>query len=206
MWLATDIKEFEAIDELEKGASDRTLGVVAGAIIDSKLSDVLRRALGDDTPYSKKVRAEIFNPDGPLGSFGSRIGIAYLLGLLSEKGHTDLQTFKKIRNLFAHYAEHGTFKSQRIRDLCKNFLLVDERVSDQLIVRRNVGEDGIPEIEVAIDAAVIEIESKTMSIGLKKKDDDCSDPKWRFVSSSKLFCAVLDTYLRDPTALKAPIL
>jgi DNA-binding MltR family transcriptional regulator len=143
MWLATDSKEFEAIEELEQGASERNLGVVAGAIVDSKLSHVLRRALGDDSPYSKKVRAELFNPDGPLGSFGSRISMAFLLGLLTEKGHTDLQTFKKIRNLFAHYAEHGTFASQRIRDLCRNLLLVDERVSEQLIVRRNVGDDGI---------------------------------------------------------------
>ena len=41
MWLATDNKELEAIDELEKGASDRTLGIIAGAIVDSKLSDIL---------------------------------------------------------------------------------------------------------------------------------------------------------------------
>jgi hypothetical protein len=41
MWLVSDVHELAAIKEIEQ-APDRTLGVVAGAIISSKLSDVLR--------------------------------------------------------------------------------------------------------------------------------------------------------------------
>jgi len=200
MWLVSDLTELAAIRELQKG-SDRALGIIAGAIIDSKLSDVLRRALGDDSPYSKRVRAELFHADGPLGSFGPRISMAYLIGLLTEQGHTDLQTFKKIRDLFAHYTEHGSFTMQRISALCNNFKLIDERVFEQVTLKRDTDEQ---KNGVDLDAAVIE--DREVHMTLRKKDDDASDPKWRFVSSAKLFCATLDTYLKSPMILSVPLL
>src|SRR4051794_6126530 len=70
MWLTSDSVELEAIEELEK-ASDRSVAVIAGAIIDSQLTDAILTDLHrDNTAYSRKVRHEVFNADGPLGNFG----------------------------------------------------------------------------------------------------------------------------------------
>lgn len=202
MWLVSDVHELAAIKEIEQ-ASDRAIGIVAGAIIASKLSDVLRRALGDESPYAKKVRNQMFEHEGPLGTFAAHINMAYLIGLLSEKGHGDLQTFKKVRNLFAHYAEHNTFDTERIKALCKNFRLIDEelRVHDQVIFKRDTPEE---KFEIPVDAVVIE--RGLVTLGIKKAGDNTASPKWRFLTSSKLFCATLDRYLEKPQELVLPLL
>ena len=159
--------------------------------------------MSDNGPYAKKVRSHMFQPEGPLGTFGAQIDMAYLIGLLSEKGHEDLLTFKKVRNLFAHYAEHNTFDTERIRALCKNFRLIDEhkRIYDQVIWKRDTPEE---KFEATVDAVVIERGVVTM--GIKKADDDTASPKWRFLASSKLFCATLDIYLEKPQDLLVPLL
>lgn len=202
MWLVSTAHELAAIKEIEE-APDRTIGIVAGAIIASKLSDVLRRALGDDSRYAKKVRNQMFEHEGPLGSFGAHIHMAYLIGLLSEQGHTDLQTLKKIRNLFAHYAEHNTFETERIRALCKNFRLVDDkdRVFERAILKRDTPEKTF---EVSLDA-VTNVEG-IVALAIKKEGDDTESPKWRFLTSSKLFCATLDYYWTEPKAVRVPLL
>lgn len=119
MWFMKDT--VGALDELEEG-SDRTIGVVAGAIVNSFLTDALKNELSrDDTPYSKDIQNNVFQPDGPLGNFGAKIWMAYLLGYFTQDAHDDLLNFKYIRNLFAHYSEHNSFHTQRIKDRCANF-------------------------------------------------------------------------------------
>lgn len=199
MWLVSDSKERAAIKELDQ-ASDRTVGIISGAIIDSKLSEVLMRALGDDSPYSKKIRSELFRPDGPLGNFRTKIKCAYLIGLLTEEGCADMQTFTKIRNRFVHYAEDGTFGAQRITALCRNFNIIDKRVFEQVMLVR-----GTEEQQLRVDLGAAVIENRELHMALKKKDGDTSNPKWRFASSAKLFCATLDTYLHAPESLNVPL-
>src|SRR5258708_23621100 len=97
-WFTREIKDLKVIDELEK-SSDRAVAVIAGALVDSELSNLIRTDLHlDDTNYSKKVRKEVFHPEGPLGNFGPRINLAYLMGYFSQDSHTDLLNLKNIRN------------------------------------------------------------------------------------------------------------
>jgi DNA-binding MltR family transcriptional regulator len=129
MWFPNDEKTFKAIKELE-ASGDRTYGILAATIIDSLLNDLIRQALhGDDSDYSKKVRKDMFHADRPLGAFGAKINMAYLMGFVSADAHADLQNMKNIRNLFAHYREHATFVDQRIEALCANFKLVNRHVT-----------------------------------------------------------------------------
>ena len=58
--------------------------------------------------------------------------------------------------------------------------------------------------EVVLDAILIE--NRSVMMGIRKPDDDPKSPKWRFLATSKLFCAVLDMYFRDPKELAVPLL
>ena len=121
MWVAFSDSTRKALAELETG-SDRVIAVVGGAIIDSSLTDVLKQDLSIDTSdFTREIQGLVFQPDGPLGNFGAKISMAYLLGYFTREAHNDLQNFKSIRNLFAHYSEHNSFETQKIKDRCANF-------------------------------------------------------------------------------------
>ena len=109
MWLGINPTTIAAFAEIENGA-DRTIAVVSGAILNSAVTDILRRDIKrDDSTYSQDIQNRVFQPDGPLGNLGPKSWMMYLLGYLSESALRDLAAFMKIRNLFAHYSEHNSF-------------------------------------------------------------------------------------------------
>jgi len=55
---------------------------------------------------------------GPIGTFESRIDMAFMLGLISENERRILNLIRKIRNEFSHSAEHIDFESSRVKDMC----------------------------------------------------------------------------------------
>ena len=95
MWLGINPTTIAAFAEIENG-SDRTIAVVSGAIVDSAVTDILRRDLKrDDSPYSQVIQNRVFQPEGPLGNLGPKSWMMYLLGYLSEDALDDLATFVK---------------------------------------------------------------------------------------------------------------
>lgn len=80
----------------------RELAVVAGALLDSALAELLSKRLnGQDSEIHSFLGV---NGDGraPCGSFGARIQLALLTSLITESDAAILRTIKNIRNLFAH--------------------------------------------------------------------------------------------------------
>ena len=69
--------------------------------------------------------------DGPLGNFGPKIDLVFLMGMISPEGHEDMILIKKIRNQFAHYFEVDDFDTPIIKGWCfglkhfENFVLTD---------------------------------------------------------------------------------
>lgn len=185
MWLTQESKDLQAIDELEKG-SDRSVGVIAGALIDARLSEMLRRDLRrDDTGYSARVRKNVFDPEGPLGTFGAKINLAYLMGYFTADAHSDLQALKKIRNLFAHYREHDTFDTDQLRTLCSNFRLIDDRVRPPSASMKIGDGERIPMDSVGRHDNFI-------WLSLVDSDRVLKTPRGRFISTAKLFCAAFE--------------
>ena len=81
--------------------SDRGLVLAGCAFLDDSLETLLSAAFLDK---SKLVQA-LLAIDRPLGTFSSRIKIAYLLGLLEDGEYRDLELIRAIRNDSAH--THG---------------------------------------------------------------------------------------------------
>ena len=81
-------------------ASDRAVAIIGPAFLDTLISDILIEFMVDDEREVKNL----LQPDGPLGTYGSRVTACYCLGLIGPIIATDLRTIAKIRNRFAQTA------------------------------------------------------------------------------------------------------
>lgn len=93
-------------------SSDRAMAIVIAAIIENHLTALLRLLMRRD----EKLADELFRPTGPLGPFGTKIRIAYMLRTFSVETYKDLICFTKIRNRFAHDLSVTSFENQAITD------------------------------------------------------------------------------------------
>tara|TARA_R110002111_G_scaffold262878_1_gene342627 strand:+ start:15983 stop:16585 length:603 start_codon:yes stop_codon:yes gene_type:complete len=80
----------------------RELGVVAAAVLDVALGELLSRRLIDKPKEYEEFLG--LNEDGraPCASFGARIQLGLLLGIITETDASLLRTVKNIRNKLAH--------------------------------------------------------------------------------------------------------
>src|SRR5205823_12530759 len=62
----------------------------------------------------KAISQELFRASGPLGPFGTKIRVAYMLRVLPPEIYNDLITISKIRNKFAHDLSIKSFDDQKI--------------------------------------------------------------------------------------------
>lgn len=80
----------------------RELAIVAAAVIDSALAQLLHMRLKDDTKESEDFLGVSGDSRAPCASFGARIQLAYLTGLITKDDVVILRLIKNIRNAFAH--------------------------------------------------------------------------------------------------------
>jgi DNA-binding MltR family transcriptional regulator len=95
-------------------ASDRAVAIVGPAFLDTVLSDILTEFMVEDDKEVKKL----LQPDGPLGTYGSRVTACYCLGLIGAIVTADLRLVGKIRNQFAHEIRTN-FADPKISQWCQ---------------------------------------------------------------------------------------
>ena len=95
-------------------ASDRAVAIVGPAFLDTLLSDILVEFMVDD----EREVAKLLQPEGPLGTYGSRVTACYCLGLIGEIVTADLRLVGKIRNRFAHDLR-ANFSDPKISQWCR---------------------------------------------------------------------------------------
>ena len=80
----------------------RELAIVSAAVLDIALAELLALRLANLEKESQEFLG--LNGDGraPAGSFGARIQLGLLVGLLTIEDVAILRTIKELRNLFAH--------------------------------------------------------------------------------------------------------
>lgn len=99
-----------ALKEIRTG-SDRIAGIVTPAFLD----DLLTTSLSDHLHRDNDIFKKLFKPDGPLGAFGAKIDMAFLVGIISDEAREDFHRIRKIRNEFAHKIELDTFDKSPVR-------------------------------------------------------------------------------------------
>ena len=105
--------EHEETAFYDHGATDRDAAVALGAIVENRLTIAIILALRQDAA----VADELFRRNGPLGNFGTKIRLAYMLRLIDEDMLRDLKIVNKIRNAFAHDVAITNFAMAPVTDL-----------------------------------------------------------------------------------------
>jgi len=97
--------------------SPRASVIISAAFLDAQLREIISNAF-IDTPRVKVVSKRILS-----SSFGSKIEIAYCMGLINEIVFDDLSFILKIRNKFAHEMHNYSFNEPKIVSWCKSLKL-----------------------------------------------------------------------------------
>lgn len=115
----------------------RELAVVAGAVLDSALVELLSKRLSG--PDSEMHAFLGVNGDGraPCGSFGSRIQLALLTHIITDSDVTVLRAIKNIRNQFAHEVK-SDFNSPSVLPLVTKLYEQLLQQSNRLIEARHL--------------------------------------------------------------------
>lgn len=179
--------------------------MVAGAIIEDYLtSAILQEYRTQTSTFASKTRNEIFGPDGPMGAFGAKNGLAYLCSLITEEAHKDLKTIIKIRNHFAHVPNASSFSMDSVISLCNNLSLINQpqRINETTDIRPL--PDGSERRIESMHATLKADGSQIVSLYLIDRKTAISTPKGRFIATAKLLCAAFTLYLNNE--LSKPII
>jgi mannitol operon repressor len=109
-----DQPEFAAFLKEFQGETDRGAALVGAALLDQKLSDILRAFLVE----GRITDSLLEGGNAPLGTFSARIKAAFALGLIDRHEQHECEIIRKVRNEFAHRIHGTTFKEQRIAAWC----------------------------------------------------------------------------------------
>ena len=112
--IVAEVVEFRK--ELTK-ESDRGCALFAIAYLGKALSDLLYVSVVFEP---KKVEKDLFDFNSPLGSFSSRIKMAYYLGKISKSMRRNLDLLRKIRNKFAHHPNVVSFDDKSVASQCRD--------------------------------------------------------------------------------------
>ena len=104
------------IEEFYDDSPHRGLGIPLPTILENRLTEILKIAMRRDAAIEK----ELFRVGGPLGDFGVKIQLAYMLGLIAKETFRDLDLLRKIRNDFAHKVKIKSFEDERISSRIKS--------------------------------------------------------------------------------------
>lgn len=99
--------------------TDRGLVLMSVAYIDERLSVLLEKYFVDD----KSIIQTLFDATGPLGTFSSKLKLAYGIGLLPKNVYTDCNKIRKIRNSFAHISKPISFEDEPIKSQTHSLIL-----------------------------------------------------------------------------------
>lgn len=94
--------------------TDRGLPLVAAAVIDEKLKEILLTFMCDN----KAARRLVMETNSPLASFSARIDACFALGLIDDFEFQEVTLIRRIRNAFAHERHRLTFSGEKVMGLC----------------------------------------------------------------------------------------
>ena len=112
----------EFLEDLNK-ESDRGAALVCGAMLDALLGKTISAFLIEHKDMKKLLNGL----NAPLGTFSSRIIMAYSLGLISEEEYEECNRLRSVRNEFSHRV-HQHFTDQKVQDVCSNLRFAAQNI------------------------------------------------------------------------------
>jgi DNA-binding MltR family transcriptional regulator len=147
--------------ELQK-ESQRGGVLLGAAFLDEQLRQLLEAFLIDHSASGKLLEGGAM---APLGSFSSRINMAFCLGLISKDIHGDLHIIREIRNEFAHSLHGLTFANEKIQTLVSK-LKWPKKLAEFSSTWDNMEPGGALLISISMHANQLRINT----IGIKRRE------------------------------------
>lgn len=94
--------------------SDRGCVIVGAVILETRLVDDLT-SLFMRNSLSKRYIANMFDGNGALGNFSSKVLLARGIGLITDEVFHDLMVIRKMRNEFAHTLNNISFSDPVVK-------------------------------------------------------------------------------------------
>ena len=101
-WLADVFPGEEKIYSAYRELPPRELVIVAGAVLDAALAELLEGRFRDFAAEAASFLGANGDGRAPAASFGARIQLSLLVGLIEETDARVLRAIKNLRNVFAH--------------------------------------------------------------------------------------------------------
>lgn len=121
--------------ELEK-ESDRGCALVAAAYLENEVTALLNQFFVE---MNKSARKELFDFNGPVGTFSAKTKLAYAMGLISAEVRKALDLIRGIRNKCAHLQEPFNFEegvvAHQINALMPNSNMAAATPKDSFILK-----------------------------------------------------------------------
>lgn len=116
-WLSEVFPGSDKLYSHYNSLTPRELAIVAAAVIDAALVELLFIRLSRNEKEAEEFLG--VNGDGraPCGSFGARIQLAIMTGIITERDAAVFRKIKALRNLFAHKV-NVSFTSPEVIRLC----------------------------------------------------------------------------------------
>ena len=106
-WLREVFPGREKIYSEYRSLSARELAIVSAAVLDLALAELITRRLNDFPSESEGFLGLDGDGRAPAASFGARIQLGLLIGLLTREDAEVLRALKEVRNQFAHRVRVG---------------------------------------------------------------------------------------------------
>jgi hypothetical protein len=111
----------QIIDELE-GVSDRSAAILISAHAEDALSALIVSRFKVQCVADLEA---LYDRDGALSSFFSKIHLGYVMGLYDAETKGDLEVIRRVRNAFAHAPRPISFRTAEIIDECKKLKTIN---------------------------------------------------------------------------------
>jgi len=135
------------VTQLEK-ESDRGAVISGVAYIEDFLGELIKARL---LPAQKSTDELFDGSYAPLGGLSAKIDFAYRIGVISLDTKSSYHLLRKLRNDFAHSAEHISFQSVRVKSIIALLYKLNAHVFEAILglAQRSTKQDVIDLLEEA---------------------------------------------------------
>jgi hypothetical protein len=117
--------EWDTLFEEIRSQTDRATALIAGSLVDATLRLAVESKIHEGVRAEQEAMFE--DARAPLGSFSSRISVAWALGIFGAQMRSRLTIIRHIRNTFAHALVPIDFNEPAIANECTKLPLHDLR-------------------------------------------------------------------------------
>lgn len=132
-----NLEKFWPYLDLLNKESNRGAVLISTGFLEEQLKEILLAFMLGNSQAEELVEGG----NAPLGTFSARITACYVLGLISDNEHHDLNLIRRIRNDFAHDI-HTSFETQSVIDRCKDLRRKADDYDSETLGEVRVGPSG----------------------------------------------------------------